>query len=140
MIPVEQVVDVNSPMIIWYRIPGFPGYEISTPMNYIRSFKSRKKYPYGTLVKWTKDGTVTLTNNNNQRVKLRYEDIMKLVQNTKELPVATSDIQVKARNPMCTIDTNAIPEVGKVVAKPKIQISEEYHFVNFDNIPDIIIE
>lgn len=133
MLPVEQAVNINDPTIHWFRIQGFPGYEICKDRNLVRSFKSRKKYPYGTLVKWN-NNTITLSNRNNQRVKLTMQQLLELADTT---PCKTYEVQNTSRNPLCGIDTNEIPEVGKVVAQPKIQTSEEHHFVDFSNIPDI---
>ena len=140
MVSVDQVINIYDPNILWYRIPGFPGYEICKTTYMVRSFKSRKKYPYGTLVKWNKNQTITLTNHNNQRVNLTFDDIIRIVDEAKELPNKTIEVQGTSRNPLSCIDTNAVTTVGKIVAKPKIQTSEEHHFVNFDNIPDIIID
>lgn len=137
MVPVEQVVNINDPTIIWYRIPGFPGYEICRSNYYVRSFKSRKKYPFGTLVKWNKDNTITLTNRNNQRVKLTMEQIEQLLKENKPTSCKTIEVQNTSRNPLCGIDTNAETLVGTIVAKPKVQTSEDRKIVDFSSIPDI---
>ena len=136
MLGVEQVIDIYDKNIIWFRIPGYPGYEISNT-NYIRSFKSRKKYPYGTLVKWDKKGNVIISNSNNIRVKLSIEEIWSIVKHNPEVIVNTIDTQNTSRNPFCTVNTNAEVEVGKVAAKPKVTTKEEASFVDFSNIPDI---
>ena len=128
MVPVEQVINPNDSTIKWFRIPGFPGYEICN-LNYVRSFKSRKKYPYGTLVKWDKNNTITLTNSNNQRVKLTLTDIWCVVKANPEITSYTWETQNTSRNQTACIDTEAISEVGKVVSKPKVRNSEEHKFV-----------
>ena len=135
MISVEQAVNINDPTIHWFRIPGFPGYEISNT-NYVRSFKSRKKYPYGTLVKWNK-GSIELSNRNNQRVKLTLNEIMELIKTEPECVCHTWEVQNTSRNPMAGIDADAIVTVGEVVHKPKVRNSEDHKFVDFSNIPDI---
>lgn len=137
MVAVDKVINIYDSRILWFRIPGFPGYEISNTHHYVRSFKSRKRYPYGTLVQWAGKNRdyIVLTNSNNQRVKLTLDDILKLTHG--QIGYKTFEVQNTSRNPLCGIDTNATSEVGKIVAKPKIQISEDKKFVDFSNIPDI---
>lgn len=135
MLAVEEVVNIYDTNILWFRIPGFPGYEISN-VNLVRSFKSRKKHPFGTLVKWDKN-SITLSNNNNIRVKLTLKEIWDTVNSQSITPVHTTEVQNTSRNPMCCIDTNAEVKVGKVTAKPKIVSKKETSFVDFSNIPDI---
>lgn len=135
MIAVEQVIDLRDSNIIWFRIPGFPGYEISNT-NYVRSFKSRKKYPYGTLVKWSK-GNIILSNRNNQRVKLTLEEIWSIIKSEPDCKCHTWEVQNTSRNPMAGIDTEAEVTVGDLVQKPKVRNSEEHKFVDFSNLPDI---
>jgi len=136
MVGVEQVINVNDSSIVWFRIPGFPGYEISNN-NYVRSFKSRKKFPLGSLVKWDKTGHVIMSDHNNKRVKLDLKEIWSIVDSQPRIMCKTIEVQNTSRNPYCGIDTTAPVEVGKVVATPKIQTPEGTSFVDFSNIPDI---
>ena len=135
MVAVEQVIDLRDSNMLWFRIPGFPGYEISNT-NYIRSFKSRKKYPYGTMVKWNKEGII-LSNRNNQRVKLTLQEIWSVVKSEPERICHTWEVQNTSRNPMAGIDTEAEVAIGDLVQKPKVRNSEEHKFVDFSNLPDI---
>lgn len=136
MIAVDKVIDIRDSNILWFRIPGFPGYEISNN-NYVRSFKSRKKYPFGTLVKWDNKGNISLTNHNNQRVKLSLSDIWETVKSEPDVISHTWEVQSTARNPKSCVDTEAEAEVGSIIRKPKVRNSEEHEFVDFSNLPDI---
>ena len=136
MVSVDQVINISDPSVIWFRIPGFPGYEISNT-NYIRSFKSRKKYPYGTLVKHDKNNYVIITNSNNQRIKLNFGDIWSRVNSEPHIKSHTWEVQGTSRNQMACVDTEAESEIGTIVGKPKVRNSKEHEFVDFSNIPDI---
>ena len=141
LVPIESIMDINDTSIIWYRIPGFPGYEI-TDINgstLIRSFKQRKKYAFGTVVK-PNNGFWTISNSNNQRVKISYNELWNLVKSNTLNTCYTYQVQDTSRNPRCGIDRDAVVEVGKVVQKPKLVTNEQVSFVDFSNIPDIPLE
>jgi hypothetical protein len=50
--PTESIVDIYDKNILWYKIKDFPGYEISNPNNFVRSFNSAHKYPYGVILNY----------------------------------------------------------------------------------------
>lgn len=82
VIPIEFIWDVATDNQVWFRIPGFNGYEISDYKN-IRSMKFFKSHKFGTLVKYSinKDGekVYELSDNDNMRIKITEKEI---IQNT----------------------------------------------------------
>lgn len=98
--PAESVVNLNDPNILWYIIPGFPGYQISTN-GYLRSFKSAKKYPFGIILEYYhKDGRYfNLSDQNNSRYKLTVEDIWFIINKTDIRGTFGYDVSMfRARN------------------------------------------
>ena len=80
--PIEEVVDITDPNILWNYIPGFNGYEVSYELNQVRSMKHYMEYPYGILIKPRKrsnnDPTYELSDNNNKRVSVRLSQLIYL--------------------------------------------------------------
>ena len=70
----------NDPL--FYKIPGFPGYE-ATKNGYVRSFKNKRNiYPYGYIIKCyepTGRAFFRITNQNNQVVEITYQEILALI-------------------------------------------------------------
>ena len=48
-IGVEDVLNIFDTNRVWYYIPGFNGYELSSD-GYLRSMKHYRRYPYGILI------------------------------------------------------------------------------------------
>ena len=110
---------------LWYDIPGFPSYQYS-PSGYIRSFKSRKKFPCGQILMFrhtVNSGDVfTLSDYNNIVRELSFDKIKEIVEGQKEFlhPYHTYEVpRARARNQRAFIDTRAMDAEGKVVKKPK---------------------
>lgn len=88
--PVESVIDINDDNILWSYIPGFNGYEVSNN-GYLRSMKHFRKYPYGILICPVNrapygdscDPMFELSNDNNERVKIRLSQLIMLAANNK---------------------------------------------------------
>lgn len=85
--PVECCLNVNEPRY-WFYIPGFNGYEISND-GFVRSMKHYRRYPFGIMIKpvSTKseqnstDPLFILSNNNNERKRVRLSQIAFLAKN-----------------------------------------------------------
>ena len=99
--PVEEALpcDMNR---IWYQIPGFPGYELSSD-GFLRSMKHFKRYPYGLLLqpsisKRTKKVKYTLTNYMNVRQTLGLDEILALIKNGSGYTSAMNETNVFSRN------------------------------------------
>ena len=118
--PVESVIDVNDRGILWYRIPEFPGYEYSPSVNMIRSLKSVKRYPFGTVLKQSNTDEYTMTNKDNLRLKVKLCDIIANIRrrNEKGYPTYIVD-QFHSRNNRSFINPDNVPLGTKVVAKPR---------------------
>lgn len=81
--PIESVIDVEDPNILWNYIPGFNGYEVSYEINQVRSMKHYMEYPFGILIKPRKrshsgDPAYELSDNNNKRVVVRLSQLIYL--------------------------------------------------------------
>ena len=98
--PTENVVNIYDESILWYKIPGFPSYEISNN-GYLRSFKSAYKYPYGTILNYYhKNGNYfILTDKNNSRYKLTVDDIWNIINKSTEKEPPVFGYQVMVINP-----------------------------------------
>ncbi len=113
---------------IWYDIPGFPSYQYS-PSGYIRSFKSRRKFPCGQILMFkhtVNNGDVfTLSDYNNIVRELSFDKIKEIVESQKEFlhPYHTYEVpRARARNQRAFIDSRTIDANGKIVRKPKPKI------------------
>lgn len=80
-IEVKDVLGLG-PERLWYYIPGFNGYEISSD-GYIRSMKHWRKYPTGILIRTDKSGRYELSDNHNKRVKITGPELQQLAMNNK---------------------------------------------------------
>lgn len=110
---------------IWYDIPGFPSYQY-TPSGYVRSFKSRKKFPFGQILMFkhtVNSGDVfTLSDYNNIVRELSFDKIKSIVESQKENlhPYHTYEVPYTcARNKRAFIATGSNSGNGKIVKKPK---------------------
>lgn len=134
----EAVFNVYDSTPIWYDIPGFPGYQVSFLYGtYVRSFKRYKVYPFGTLIKYnTTNNCYTLTNDNNQSIKLSIQEIHELVNDNKIIPVATNCVITKGRNNRMSIIPDANTSVGKIVSKPRElrKDGEKLSFADFSHL------
>lgn len=140
-IPVETQIDINDNSVVWYPIIGYPGYEctIINGNMMIRSLKSPHAYPYGALLKINTDHfTYTLTNSNNQRIKITFLKISELLDKSSPRSTASPDIY-KARNNRAFINPDAESKDGKIIDKPRdIRIDDQKLFFPKFNIPDNI--
>ena len=83
--PLEDIMNIFDPSVLWLYIPGFNGYEISTN-GYIRSMKHYRKHPYGILIKPVQrepyknssDPLYELSDDNNKRQRIRYSQLAEL--------------------------------------------------------------
>lgn len=127
---------------IWYDIPGFPSYQYSAK-GYIRSFKSRKKFPFGQILgfKHTSNGDMfQLSDRNNVSRSLSFDQIKAIVEPTigKVKGYGTFEVPAgKARNSRYFIDQtidNSLP--GKVTKKPRRVKKESASMMHFTVVPD----
>ena len=83
---------------MWYMIDGFNGYEINESGD-VRSMKMMWKNP-GHLLKKDKYGCYTLSNNNNERVRISSQELLDIVFNSgKELvPRPDNAVYLGGRN------------------------------------------
>lgn len=89
-IPVESVINIADSTILWFYIPGFNGYEVSNN-GYLRSMKHFRKYPYGIIIRPVErepygsstDPMFELSNDNNERVKIRLSQLVMLAHNNQ---------------------------------------------------------
>ena len=121
-VSVEDILDIHDTNRVWYYIPNFNGYELSSD-NFIRSMKHYKKYPYGMLIqpKKNKKGQIinpfdpiyTLSNNQNERVEIPLSQIIRLVQaNPYKItgyPRTTIMTDIASRNQRCFIKNQTPP-------------------------------
>ena len=64
----------------WQHIPGFNGYMINSD-GFVLSFKNFRKYPNGQYLKHT-NGYYVLSNNQNERKRMHYSELLDLCNNT----------------------------------------------------------
>lgn len=115
---------------IWYDIPGFPSYQYS-PSGYIRSFKSKKKFPFGQLLMFrhtVNNGDVfNLSDKNNIVRELSFDKIKGIVESQKDIlrPYHTFEVPYTcARNKRAFINTGETEGNGKIVKKPKPKLKD----------------
>lgn len=82
----------------WYHIPGFNGYQINKDGE-VRSMKMMYANP-GYYLKRRKDGSYELTNDENKRIRIKPEKLLKLTfESGKNLyPVIEDDVYLGGRN------------------------------------------
>ena len=115
--PIETVLNIFDPNILWLEIEGFNGYEISTT-GHIRSMKHYKKYPYGLLVKPVSSADPSnpiyeLSDDNNNRKRLHYSEIANLANNNSNPTKAktTMNTDNMSRNKFVKNDSGAYVKV-----------------------------
>ncbi len=64
---------------VWYRIPGFNGYDYCFGTNQVHSWKVNKKFGGKTLKKDANDNAWVLTNDADERVYMTTPQIAKLI-------------------------------------------------------------
>ena len=138
--PVDKVFPYNDDQL-WYEIPGFPSYQFSYN-GYIRSFKSRKVYPYGILLefKHTSNGDMfTLTDKDNFVRSISFAEVKGLVDNAKPYlhPYHTFEVPFRtARNIRAfTSNVEDINIPGKVIDKSVIVKRKELNHKELGSIP-----
>lgn len=127
MTPVEQVFNPNTDTQLWYYIPGFNGYEISD-QHIVRSMKHYRQYPFGILLGGKSiiensqivDILYTLSNNQNQRVKVSGEELWRLAMDNPDKPSSyprrTFQTDISSRNNFTHKETN---NQGEKLITPK---------------------
>lgn len=120
-ISIEETLGVYNNRL-WYFIPGYNGYEISND-GYVRSMKHWRKYPFGILLKHDKNYIYTLTNNNNERKKLHYDEIVRLSRSDEAkkqsgYPRPTNYRNNASRNPSYTTKQRFSIDRDKVIQYP----------------------
>lgn len=80
---IEQIIHPSDPRFYWHYIPGFNGYEICFELKMVRSMKHFREYPFGIYIKPRKrsnfeDPTFELSDNNNERKRVRYSQLVEL--------------------------------------------------------------
>lgn len=142
MYPVDQVFSLNDDKI-WYDIPGFPKYQYCD-QGYIRSFKSRKKFPYGVVLgfKHTSNGDMySLTDRNNFVRSISFMAIKSIVESSKDIlhPYHTFEVPNDniSRNIHCFLDERVDQSIpGKVVKKPRKVQRDELNNKEISTLPD----
>jgi hypothetical protein len=130
IIPIEKVINISDPDILWYYIPGYNGYEIS---NYgiIRSMKHFMKYPYGMWIRPIKNtrGLYQLSNDHNERVLVPLEELWRLSQEYDHgvtgYPRHTLQTDRSSRNHRCFIPPKPRPAELDEVITPTFTIIDE---------------
>lgn len=77
---------------IWYMIPGFNGYEINKS-GQVRSMKMMYADP-GHIMKQNKYGYYTLSNNENKRIRISYDELYDITFNSGEKMYTRIDKEV----------------------------------------------
>ena len=137
--PVECCLNIFEPRY-WYYIPGFNGYEISND-GYVRSMKHYRRYPYGILIKpvsskskseqETTDPLFILSDNNNERQRIRLSQIAFLAKNNpysiSSYPRLTIITDQLSRNRQIYITKNVIQTtpLDNTVYYPKFTIIQD---------------
>lgn len=132
---VENALNIYDERL-WYYIPGYNGYEISSD-GYIRSMKHYRKYPFGILIQPKKrkgkvinpqDPIFVLTNNQNERVDIPLSHIIKLAKSNEYTitgyPRRTYQTDIAPRNQRYFIKNKAnSQQADKTITKsPKFTI------------------
>lgn len=136
-IPIERVFDVDNDNQLWYKIPGFNGYEISDHGN-VRSMKNFNVYPWGNLVRITRTGYCQLSTNQNMRVTVHVTDLWIMameffnVVHPADYPHHTDYVVHSSRNKRCFIDFEKV-QIANVPKskKPRKVNKENLSFAHF---------
>lgn len=131
--PIEDVLNIYEPRY-WYYIPGFNGYEISND-SLIRSMKHKFKYPYGILIKPIKEKSNSqdllfeLSNNDNERKKIRLSEIIHLAQTNPYVvsgyPKPTYIGDGNPRNDRHFVKKKQVPVLDNTRFMPKFTVRED---------------
>ena len=137
-IPIEDVINIRDESRLWWCIPGFRGYEVSSD-HIIRSMKHFKKYPFGILIQAKKDRdgkilhpenpTFELSDNNSERVLLTLSEIVQMAYENKDKYIGY---------PRKTITTNRssrTPQIFKNKSR-NVPFDKEKKFPKFTIIKD----
>lgn len=83
---------------VWFYIPGFNGYQINKE-GLVRSMKMMYKNP-GHILKKDKSGKYTLTNDNNERIRISPEELMNITfnQGNNLIPAMENEVYLGGRN------------------------------------------
>lgn len=83
---------------VWFYIPGFNGYQINKN-GIVRSMKMMYKNP-GHILKKDKSGKYTLTNDNNERIRVSPEELINITfnQENKLIPTMENEVYLGGRN------------------------------------------
>lgn len=136
--PVQNYINIYDSNILWYYIPGFNGYEISST-GIVRSMKHFRKYPYGMIIrpKEIKDPielfvnnypelTYVLSDNNNERQVVTRTELINLARNNHNkvygYPRKTIVTDIGSRN---------IVLLKPPKPKSEIPLTEQIHEVQF---------
>ena len=138
-IDIRQIFPVNDDTL-WADIPNFPGYQLSNK-GHVRSYKQLKKYPYGILKTPDKKGCFTLTDKNNNVVKIHVLELKTLVESNCMQFYSTyskeSLCRGRGRNQRCFVDySNKNALHGNIIKSPKPIRKEECGIFKFTIIPD----
>lgn len=141
--PIETVINIFDPNILWLEIEGFNGYEVST-LGHIRSMKHYKKYPYGLLIKPVggepQNPIYELSDDNNKRQRIHYSEIATLANNNKVPPKATMSNDYMSRNKFVKNDSGAYVKVyngpKKGLSKRKLADDKTTHYAKFTIIKE----
>ena len=127
-IPIESVVNIYDPNIVWAELgPDYNGYQISN-IGLVRSMKFFKKYPYGILLEPT-NGTLKISNSLNQTVQV---DIIKIFGSMKstDFIVPTCSTYTRSRNPFITSQSKRMQD--KIKSRDILKRPSGFHFTTID--------
>ena len=83
---------------VWFYIPGFNGYQINKE-GLVRSMKMMYKNP-GHILKRDKSGKYTLTNDNNERIRISSKELIDITFNSgiDLVPAMENEVYLGGRN------------------------------------------
>ena len=83
---------------VWFYIPGFNGYQINKE-GLVRSMKMMYKNP-GHILKRDKSGKYTLTNDNNERIRISSKELIDITFNREInlVPAMENEVYLGGRN------------------------------------------
>jgi hypothetical protein len=144
-VDIRNYFDITDNTPYWHDIQDFPGYQIANDYRgiWIRSFKRYKVFPYGSLVKYKVKNSVLLwilTNSNNQRVEVSYNDLINnnLISN---ISYPTYSVIITGRNNRSGIIPDSDSYIGKKISNPRhLKVDKEkLSFPDFSNLGSIDI-
>jgi hypothetical protein len=115
--------------LIWYRIPGYNGYEYNFENEVVRSIKNYKVNPIGKLIKKYTDNNGNyyyMSNMQNERCKVYISDIINLINSApNKIAVNTYSTNLSPRN---------IVTRNKYLHADKHDPNNKTYFPTFDNL------